>query len=127
MNGIDRIRDRMERDARAERDAIRAEGGEPPVQFEAVTALALLWFAREKCDIVVLETGLGGKYDATNAVTRKLVAAITKIGKDHTELLGDTLAEISAQKAGEALPGFRRPCFTDCASFHGSPDRRCQI
>ena len=94
-------------------DAIRAEGGEPPVQFEAVTALALLWFAREKCDIVVLETGLGGKYDATNAVTRKLVAAITKIGKDHTELLGDTLAEISAQKAGIITEGCTVVCYPD--------------
>ena len=94
-------------------DAIRAEGGEPPVQFEAVTALALLWFAREKCDIVVLETGLGGKYDATNAVTRKLVAAITKIGKDHTELLGDTLAEIAAQKAGIITEGCTVVCYPD--------------
>src|SRR5699024_7932100 len=73
-------------------DAIRQEGGDPPVQFEAVTALALLWFAKENCDFVVLETGLGGRYDATNAVPRKLVAAITRIGYDHQELLGDTLA-----------------------------------
>ena len=58
----------------------RLEGGEIPVQFEAVTALALLWFAREKCDLVVLETGLGGRCDATNIVPNKLVAAITKIG-----------------------------------------------
>ena len=81
-------------------DAIRQEGGDPPVQFEAVTALALLWFAKENCDFVVLETGLGGRYDATNAVPRKLVAAITRIGYDHQELLGDTLAEIAAEKAG---------------------------
>ena len=59
-------------------DAIEAEGGEKPVEFEAVTALALLWFAREKCDLVVLETGLGGRCDATNVVPHKLVAAITK-------------------------------------------------
>ena len=73
-------------------DAIELEGGEIPVQFEAVTALALLWFAREKCDLVVLETGLGGRCDATNIVPNKLVAAITKIGLDHTEILGDTPA-----------------------------------
>ena len=54
---------------------------------------------RENCDFVVLETGLGGRYDATNAVPRKLVAAITRIGYDHQELLGDTLAEIAAEKA----------------------------
>ena len=81
-------------------DAIEAEGGEKPVEFEAVTALAVLWFAREKCDLVVLETGLGGRCDATNVVPHKLVAAITKIGYDHMEVLGDTLDKIAAEKAG---------------------------
>lgn len=80
--------------------AIEAEGGEKPVEFEAVTALAFLWFAREKCDLVVLETGLGGRCDATNVVPHKLVAAITKIGYDHMEVLGDTLDKIVAEKAG---------------------------
>ena len=56
-------------------DAIELEGGEIPVQFEAVTALALLWFAREKCDLVVLETGLGGRCDATNIVPLDKIAA----------------------------------------------------
>lgn len=81
-------------------DAIEAEGGEKPVEFEAVTALAFLWFAREKCDLVVLETGLGGRCDATNVVPHKLVAAITKIGYDHMEVLGDTLDKIAVEKAG---------------------------
>lgn len=81
-------------------DAIEAEGGEKPVEFEAVTALAFLWFVREKCDLVVLETGLGGRCDATNVVPHKLVAAITKIGYDHMEVLGDTLDKIAAEKAG---------------------------
>lgn len=81
-------------------DAIEAEGGEKPVEFEAVTALAFLWFAREKCDLVVLETGLGGRCDATNVVPHKLVAAITKIDYDHMEVLGDTLDKIAAEKAG---------------------------
>lgn len=81
-------------------DAIEAEGGEKPVEFEAVTALAFLWFAREKCDLVVLETGLGGRCDATNVVPHKLVAAITKISYDHMEVLGDTLDKIAAEKAG---------------------------
>lgn len=94
-------------------DAIRQEGGGPPVQFEAVTALALLWFAKEKCDFVVLETGLGGRYDATNAVPRKLVAAITRIGYDHQELLGDTLAEIAAEKAGIIREGCPVVCYPD--------------
>lgn len=81
-------------------DTIEAEGGGKPVEFEAVTALAFLWFAREKCDLVVLETGLGGRCDATNVVPHKLVAAITKIGYDHMEVLGDTLDKIAAEKAG---------------------------
>ena len=81
-------------------DAIIAEGGEGPVEFEAVTAIAFLWFARQKCDFAVVETGLGGRYDATNVIPAPLVAAITRIGMDHTEILGDTLAEIAAEKAG---------------------------
>lgn len=94
-------------------EAIRQEGGEPPVQFEAVTALALLWFAREKCDLVVLETGLGGRYDATNVVPHTLVAAITRIGYDHTELLGDTLDKIAAEKAGIIKDGCAVVCYPD--------------
>lgn len=67
-------------------DAIIAEGGEGPVEFEAVTAIAFLWFARQKCDFAVVETGLGGRYDATNVIPAPLVAAITRIGMDHTEI-----------------------------------------
>lgn len=78
---------------------------EPPVQFEAVTALALCWFDEEHCDIAVLETGLGGRYDATNAVENTLVAAITRIDLDHTELLGGTVEKIAAEKAGIVKPG----------------------
>lgn len=94
-------------------EAIRQEGGEGPVQFEAITALALLWFAREKCDLVVLETGLGGRYDATNVVPHTLVAAITKIGYDHMELLGDTLDKIAAEKAGIIKEGCAVVCYPD--------------
>lgn len=94
-------------------DDIRQEGGETPVEFEAVTAVALLWFAREKCDLVVLETGLGGRYDATNAVPHTLVAAITRIGYDHTELLGDTLDKIAAEKAGIIKEGCAVVCYPD--------------
>lgn len=87
---------------------VRAAAGtlaETPVQFEAVTALALTWFDEEHCDIAVLETGLGGRYDATNAVENTLVAAITRIDLDHTELLGDTVEKIAAEKAGIIKPG----------------------
>lgn len=78
---------------------------ETPVQFEAVTALALCWFDEEHCDVTVLETGLGGRFDATNAVENTLVAAITRIDLDHTELLGDTVEKIAAEKAGIVKPG----------------------
>lgn len=94
-------------------EQITAEGGEPPVEFEAVTAVALLWFAREKCDLVVLETGLGGRCDATNVMPRKLVAAITRIGLDHTEILGDTLEKIAAEKAGIITGGCTVVCYPD--------------
>ena len=83
----------------------------PPAQreqiaeFDAVTAAALLWFAQQRCDIVCLETGLGGRLDATNAVDNTLVACIMAIGKDHTELLGHTYAGIAAEKCGIFKPG----------------------
>lgn len=94
-------------------DAVTARGEEGPVEFEVVTAIALLWFAREKCDLVVLETGLGGRYDATNTVPHTLVAAITKIGLDHTEVLGETLQEIAAEKAGIIKEGCVVVCYPD--------------
>ena len=84
-------------------DEMMDEYGECPVEFEAVTAVALLWFAAENCDIVVMETGLGGRFDATTAATDKdnlLVSAVTRIGLDHTEFLGETLAKIAQEKAG---------------------------
>ncbi|MGI5863779.1 MAG: bifunctional folylpolyglutamate synthase/dihydrofolate synthase [Myxococcales bacterium] len=74
-------------------------GDEPLTFFEATTALALRHFARERVDVVVLETGLGGRLDATNAVGSQ-VCAITRIGLDHTALLGSTLGAIAAEKAG---------------------------
>lgn len=78
---------------------------ELPAQFEAVTAVAFVWFSEQACDLVVLETGLGGRYDATNVVENTLVAAITRIDLDHTELLGDTLEKIASEKAGIIKPG----------------------
>lgn len=69
-------------------------------QFELTTALALYWFAKKRCDIVVLETGLGGRLDATNAIGVPDCAVITNIGLDHTAVLGGTLELIAAEKAG---------------------------
>lgn len=69
-------------------------------EFEFITAVAFLYFAREKCDIAVIETGLGGRFDATNVLENVLVSAITKIGLDHTAILGDTLSKIATEKCG---------------------------
>ena len=69
-------------------------------EFERNTALAFLYFSAAKCDVVCLETGLGGLYDATNVIEQPLVSVITAISPDHTAVLGNTLAEIAKQKAG---------------------------
>lgn len=69
-------------------------------QFEITMAIALLWYVREKCDIIVLEAGIGGLLDCTNVIPPPLVAVITSISLDHTAILGDTVEKIAAQKAG---------------------------
>lgn len=74
--------------------------GEELSQFAFITAVAYLWFAKENCDLVVLETGLGGRLDATNLIKHPLVCAITNVSLDHTELLGNTVEEIMAEKCG---------------------------
>lgn len=72
--------------------------------FEISTALALIWFQRKCAQIVVWETGLGGRFDATNVVTPK-VSIITHVGFDHTQFLGTTLTQIAQEKAGIIKPG----------------------
>ncbi len=69
-------------------------------QFEITMAIAMLWYEREKCDIVVLETGIGGLLDSTNVIPPPLVSVITSISLDHTALLGETVEEIASHKAG---------------------------
>ena len=71
-----------------------------PTVFELMTAAALLWYREEACDIVVLEVGLGGRFDATNIIDAPEAAVIMNIGLDHTEILGDTLEQIAFEKAG---------------------------
>ncbi|MEM7812046.1 MAG: folylpolyglutamate synthase/dihydrofolate synthase family protein [Planctomycetota bacterium] len=75
-----------------------------PTFFEILTAVAWVAFAAADLDVVVLETGLGGRLDATN-VCRPIVTAITNIGLDHTAILGDTLEQIASEKAGIAKTG----------------------
>jgi dihydrofolate synthase/folylpolyglutamate synthase len=78
--------------------------GHHPTFFEVVTVLALKFFAEQKCDLVIWETGLGGRLDATNIVT-PLASVITNIQLDHQQWLGDTLGKIAAEKAGIIKPG----------------------
>ncbi len=77
-----------------------AEGLPHPTLFEVETALAFLYFQDKKCDLVVLETGLGGALDATNVVEQTLVAVFSSISMDHMDILGDSLEEIAAVKSG---------------------------
>lgn len=104
-----------------------------PTEFEVVTAIAFQYFAECMCDIVVLETGLGGRFDATNIIEKPMVAVITNIGYDHTDRLGSTLPEIAFEKAGiikegcdvvlypqniEVLMVFKKTCREKGARLH---------
>jgi dihydrofolate synthase/folylpolyglutamate synthase len=81
-------------------ERVQALGYRRPTIFELITALGFVWFKRSKCEIVVLEVGMGGRLDATNAIDESEVAAIVNIGFDHMEFLGDTLPLIAGEKAG---------------------------
>ncbi len=81
-----------------------------PTEFEMGFAVALEWFSRRACDVVVLEVGLGGRLDATNIIDTPLVAAITAIDLDHTQYLGDTKEAIAGEKAGIIKPGGQVVC-----------------
>ncbi len=93
-------------DLLAECEAVN--GGQPITFFEITTAAALLAFSRTPADIVILETGLGGRLDATNVVRRPLLNAITPVSLDHQQFLGETVAAIAGEKAGIMRPGV--PC-----------------
>lgn len=80
-------------------DKMISDGYAHPTEFEVVTAMAFVYFEREKVDYVVLEVGLGGRLDATN-ICAPILTAITSISFDHTDYLGDTLSKIAFEKAG---------------------------
>lgn len=90
--GLEKIKEAVE--------TIKADGLPAPTAFEAEVALAFLYFADKKCDIVILEAGMGGREDATNLITRTLAAVLMPIGMDHMQFLGGTLDKIAYQKAG---------------------------
>lgn len=85
-------------------DKMKAENAGNPTAFEVETALAFLYFKEKDCDIVVLETGLGGALDATNIIKTTVMEVIAPISMDHMEFLGDTLEKIAMQKAGIIKP-----------------------
>jgi dihydrofolate synthase/folylpolyglutamate synthase len=86
-------------------ECIARQGGQMPTVFELVTAMGFDYFRRKACDIVVLEVGLGGRLDATNIIEAPEAAVITRIGLDHTDILGDTVTKIAAEKGGIIKPG----------------------
>ena len=102
-----------------------------PTFFEFVTAMAFLRFAAERVDIACIETGLGGRLDASNVVEPEL-SIITTISFDHTEMLGDTLAAIAGEKAGIIKPGKpvlmgRLPAEAETVVRRVAAERGCQL
>ena len=91
--------------------AIADEMEDHPSQFELVTAIAIQYYYEEKCDIVVLEVGMGGALDSTNAIDAAEVSVFTNIGLEHTEYLGDTLEKIAETKAGIIKTGTTAVCY----------------
>ena len=83
---------------------MQEKGMSVPTIFEVETAMAFLHFVDQNCDIVVLETGMGGDTDATNVIRTTIMEVIVSISKDHTAFLGNTLAEIAGHKAGIIKP-----------------------
>ncbi|MDB5414763.1 MAG: bifunctional folylpolyglutamate synthase/dihydrofolate synthase [Rubritepida sp.] len=88
----------------------RINGAEPITVFEITTAVALLLFSRVPADLLVLEVGLGGRFDATNVIEAPVATAIASVSVDHMEFLGDTLEKIAFEKAGIIKRGI--PCAT---------------
>src|SRR5882724_2496239 len=87
-----------------------------PTFFEVITIIALRYFVEQKCELVIWETGLGGRLDATNIVT-PLASVITSIALDHEQWLGDSLDKIASEKAGIIKPGV--PVITSATPGHG--------
>lgn len=104
-----------------------AEGMEDhPTEFELITAVAMLYFRRCRCDIVVLEVGLGGALDASNVIDVPEAAVITAMGMDHAAILGPTLGDIAAAKAGIIKPGGAVVSFGGCPEADAVIRERCR-
>lgn len=107
--------------------AVAEEMVEQPTEFELMTAIGMLYFSREHCDLVVLEVGLGGRMDSTNVIPAPEVAVVTNIGLEHTQQLGNTLAAIAGEKAGIIKAG------CTCVHYHQTDEvmevvrKRCEM
>ena len=96
-------------------ERMEKKGNGFPTLFEIETAAAFLWFYHQKCDLVVIETGMGGLLDATNIIRKPLCSVITSVSKDHMGFLGESLEEIAKHKAGIIKEGC--PIITICQEF----------
>jgi dihydrofolate synthase/folylpolyglutamate synthase len=90
-----------------------------PTVFEVTTALALLYFAKENCDIVILEAGIGGEHDSTNVIPAPLECVFMSISYDHTEMLGDTIEKIAEEKSGIIKSGTTVISYPDSGESFG--------
>ena len=97
-----------------------------PTEFELVTVIAMEYFARHKCDIVVLEVGLGGELDSTNVIDPPEVAVICNLGLEHTEVLGNTIEEIAEAKAGIIKAGCHVAAYRNEPKVEEVYARKCQ-
>jgi len=97
----------------AEKAAALDAEGLCATEFEVITAAAFALFRQAGCDIVILETGLGGRFDATNIIDRALVNIIASVSMDHCDVLGGTIEKIAFEKAGIIKPGTKTVCYAD--------------
>lgn len=98
---------------------------DPPTEFELITALAMEYFYRNKCDIVVLEVGMGGELDSTNVIDSPEAAVITAIDLDHTSFLGDTVEKVASAKAGIIKEGTTVALYDCQKSVHNVFESKC--
>lgn len=106
---MDRLNELSDRVSKVQ-EKMLAEGMEHPTEFELITALGFLYFAEEKVDIAILETGLGGRLDSTNVLKKPVATGICAIGLDHCKVLGSTISEIASEKAGIFKKGVPALC-----------------
>ena len=103
VNG-ENIKDEVLADITARVKPIAESMTDKPTEFELITAIAFQYFYEEKCDVVVLEAGMGGRLDSTNVIDTPVLSVITGIALDHTDYLGDTVEKIAKEKAGIIKP-----------------------